>query len=80
MASIKEGNNQYFHMVHGKHFISSICHSTVYVDRHTATPMYIKDKLCTRQNYCIISHIVKGICHHIYNWLLKFLKKLFLKN
>ena len=64
-------------MVHGKQFVSSICYSPVYVDRHTATPTYIKDKPCTRQNYCVMPHIVKGMCHHIYNWLLKTLKYIF---
>ena len=32
-----KGNNQYYHMVHGKQFVSSICYSPVYVDRHTTT-------------------------------------------
>ena len=64
-----KGNNHYYHMVHGKQFVSNISYLPVYiyVGRHTATPTYIKDKLSTSQNYCVVSlYIVKGMCHHIY--------------
>ena len=44
------------------------------VGRHTTTPTsMINCMRVTINYYCGVLHVLKGMCYHVYNWLLKLL-------